>query len=102
MLSIISKNGKVFIDPIFEEVTPFHEGFTRVKKGGKYGLVNREGRIVLPIKYNDIIEESRGLFIVTLDIGKMLLNDTMEEITESDFDEIKKTNYNYNLINILL
>jgi hypothetical protein len=63
-----------------------------VKKGGKYGLVNRDGRIVLPIKYNDIIEESRGLFIVTLGTGKMLLNDAMDEITESDFDEIKKTN----------
>jgi DNA-binding transcriptional regulator/RsmH inhibitor MraZ len=63
-----------------------------VKKGGKFGLVNRDGRIVLPIKYNDIIDEGKGLFIVTLDSGKTLLNDAMEEITESAFDEIKKTN----------
>ena len=63
-----------------------------MKKGGKFGLVNRDGRIVLPIKYNDIVEEGRGLFIVTLASGKMLLNDAMEELTESDFDEIKKTN----------
>jgi hypothetical protein len=85
----ISKNGKVFIDPVFEEVTPFHNGFSRVKKGGKFGLVNRDGRIVLPIKYDDIVEEGRGLFIVTLESGKMLLNDAMEEITESAFDDLK-------------
>ena len=88
----ISKNGKVFIDPIFEEVLPFHEGFSRVKKGGKYGLVNRDGRIVLPIKYIDIIDEGKGLFIITLASGKLLLNGALEEITESAFDEIKKTN----------
>lgn len=41
----------IAITPEYEEVGLFYEGFAVVKKGGKYGYINKEGKVVIPIKY---------------------------------------------------
>lgn len=41
----------IFIKPEYEEANLFYEGFAVVKKGGKYGYINKEGKVVIPIKY---------------------------------------------------
>jgi hypothetical protein len=37
--------------PEYEEANLFSEGFAVVKKGGKYGYINKVGKVVIPIKY---------------------------------------------------
>lgn len=41
----------IAIKPEYNEADLFYEGFAVVKKGGKYGYVNKDGKVVIPIKY---------------------------------------------------
>jgi len=41
----------VVIKPQFDDAEFFREGFAVVKKGTKYGYINKTGKVVIPIKY---------------------------------------------------
>jgi WG containing repeat len=41
----------IVIKPEYEETDFFYEGFAIVKKGNKYGYINKEGKVVIPIKF---------------------------------------------------
>jgi hypothetical protein len=41
----------IAITPEYEEAHLFYEGFAVVKKGGKYGYINKEGKVVIPFKF---------------------------------------------------
>ena len=38
----------IAIKPEYNEADLFYEGFAVVKKGGKYGYVNKDGKVVIP------------------------------------------------------
>lgn len=42
---------KIIIAPAYEEADFFSEGFAAVKKGGKWGYINKTGKVVIPFKY---------------------------------------------------
>jgi hypothetical protein len=44
----IDLNGKVVIEPTWEEVRDFSEGIAQVKRGGKWGWFDKTGRLVEP------------------------------------------------------
>jgi len=48
------RNGKVIVPPEFDYVYPYPERVYRVSKDDKYGLLDSEGKEVIPISYNDI------------------------------------------------
>lgn len=41
----------IAIKPQFDDAEFFHEGFAVVKKGSKYGYINKSGKVVIPVKY---------------------------------------------------
>jgi hypothetical protein len=41
----------IIIKPEYEEAHRFYEGFAAVKKGGKFGYINKEGKVVIPFKF---------------------------------------------------
>jgi hypothetical protein len=41
----------IIINPEYQEAQLFYEGFAAVKKGGKFGYINKEGKVVIPFKF---------------------------------------------------
>ena len=41
-----SADKSIVIKPEYEDAHRFYEGFAAVKKGGKYGYINKEGKVV--------------------------------------------------------
>lgn len=39
------------VKPEYEEANLFYEGYAVVKKGGKYGYIDKQGKVVIPFKY---------------------------------------------------
>ena len=48
----------------YDKVCPFHDGRAIVEKGGKYGVIDKQGNEVIPCKYNLIRDYSDGVAIV--------------------------------------
>lgn len=46
-----SPDRTITVTPIYEETNFFSEGFAAVKKGGKYGYINRMGQVAIPFNY---------------------------------------------------
>ncbi len=42
---------KIVIAPAYEEAELFSEGYAAVKKGGKYGYINKAGKVVIPFRF---------------------------------------------------
>lgn len=86
-IGFINRKNIIVISPRFDFAFPFKNGYALVIKdpvyetmgehtavhGGKYGLVNRLGRLVVPIKYDYILDwsEENGKVLVSLN-GKRI------------------------------
>lgn len=49
---------------IYEKIRPFKCGLACVKKGGKYGFINKKGEIVIPLIYEWATSFSGGIAVV--------------------------------------
>ena len=54
-------SGKLLKEKGYEAIEDFHEGLAKVKKDGKWGYINKEGREVIPCKYDFAEGFSEGL-----------------------------------------
>ncbi len=84
----LDKNGRVAIEPIFEEVGDFRHGLAAVRWQGKWGYIDRNGRMAVRPRYDaaqDFVEV--GLAAVTLD-GKPILIDRQGNPAGEPFDEV--------------
>jgi len=83
----IDKNGTFLIKPDYEHFTDFdHNGYAGVKNNGKWGLINRDGKQVLPCKYDDYFIYYSGDIWVMLDDKWGLADSLGNEITEIKYD----------------
>ena len=57
----IDKNGKVVIEPQFDNVEDFIEGFWKVEKDGKWGFIDKNGKVVIEPQYDYVRDFSEGL-----------------------------------------
>jgi hypothetical protein len=46
-----SPDKMIIVNPQYEEANLFSEGYASVKKGGKFGYINKEGNVMIPFKY---------------------------------------------------
>jgi hypothetical protein len=61
---LINTNGNILINPIYDEISGyFQNGYMRVRNNGKTGIIDEEGKIVIPIEYEDISDLKDGVFL---------------------------------------
>lgn len=46
--------GKILIEPQYDEAMVFYEEYTFVQKNGKYGMIDRSGKLIQPFKYEAV------------------------------------------------
>ncbi len=63
----MDSNGKVAIEPQFDDVNVFSEGLAGVAINGKWGFINKEGKIVIKPQFSWVKEFSEGLAAVQID-----------------------------------
>ena len=54
---LVDNKGKEAIPCIYDYIGPFSEGFAAVEIHGKYGIINIDGKIVIPANYCKIIPQ---------------------------------------------
>lgn len=48
------ENGKWLAQPVYSQIEPFHHELTRVSRGGYWGMMNRNGKEVIPAIYDEV------------------------------------------------
>jgi hypothetical protein len=63
----VDKNGKVVIEPQYDDARSFSNGYAAVKTGGKWGFIDAEGSIVIENTFSDVKDFSdRGTVFVQI------------------------------------
>lgn len=70
----IDKDGKIVIEPQFEEAHSFLNGYAAVKTHGKWGYINEKGKLVIEEKFIDArdFNEQGNVFVLTGNQWKLL------------------------------
>ncbi|CAG9960544.1 WG repeat-containing protein [Campylobacter lari] len=58
------KEVKIIIDDEFDYIRDFKNGFSAVKKAGKYSFINKNGELICDFLYDDILDFSQNLAAV--------------------------------------
>lgn len=74
---------------VIEDATTFSEGLAAVKVNGKYGIIDKNGKEILPPIYDEEIKYlTRDKLLVRLN-GKMtIFNKNEEKLIEKFYDEL--------------
>ena len=109
VICFIDKLGKInFLREQYTEINYFNEGLAIVKLNGKYGYINKKGREVTNLKYDNAYDLSEGLAVVKLNGKYGYINKNGREIISikysdaNDFSEglaAVKLNGKYGYIN---
>jgi predicted DNA-binding WGR domain protein len=89
----INKEGKVVIEPQFDEAEFFNEGLARVQMNNKWGYINKEGKIVIEPQFKNGFDFNEGLARVQMNDkwgyinkeGKVVIK--LQFYSASDFNE---------------
>ena len=60
---VCDMNNRCIIEPIYNSAVLFKDGTAIVEKGEKKGLIDVQGKLIVPIKFSDIIYLGSGFFM---------------------------------------
>ena len=80
----IEKSGKWFLEPKFDSISNFTNGFAEVYKNGKSGMINPKGELVIPYSYDFIGSAYNNRFLILLN-NKYNFVDINGKLISSDF-----------------
>lgn len=82
----IDLNGEYLVEPIYDTADSFFEnGFTRVGQGDKQGVISSAGKLVLPVKYDELSSISTDRTVTAVKDGES----TIFRLTETGAEEVK-------------
>ena len=97
---VVNHNGNIVI-PYGEYaiIDGFTNGYARVKKNRKYGIVNTKGQIVLPVEYDNIWSfyqrtELRSTRIIMKGMDNLRFNFATGKLNEPNINHIRQYNTN--------
>ena len=83
-LKVINSRG--FKDPNYDEASET----ISVKKGGKWGLLDKQGNVLCEPMYNDISNFQNGTAVAHLDNKAMLINTNGEVVKIYDYNQVER------------
>lgn len=93
--SYINAEFKVADMSEYDEILPFSQGFSAVKKDGKYALLNEQLSVISDFQYDEIVQDSFGRpywndrFIVKENNQYYFINASNEKVSEQSFEDAK-------------
>lgn len=91
---VIDENGNQIIEPKFDEITGFKDGFATASIDKKWGLINEKGDFIVEPKYNYLAYVGKGIYSALINEKMGLINEKGDFIIEPKYDFIS----NYNLL----
>ncbi|MCM1302271.1 MAG: WG repeat-containing protein [Bacteroides cellulosilyticus] len=102
LAAVTSYKGDFFINKVgneafpgkyFAEISSFHEGYARVSGDGlKWGLLNKRGELVIPMKYDAMSIVSEGVICVRVNDKWGYVDIAGHEITPLKYDDCRLWN----------
>ena len=86
-------NEETIVQPKYEITEVFEQKYIKAKINGKWSLLDQEGKVIIPPKYDDVSNIDRGtksVFYVVKDEKIGIVNKQGEEITPIDYDVISE------------
>lgn len=87
------KQKQIMIEPIYQQVGFFNpmygQTLAKVKINGKYGLIDKRGKQVLPCKYEEVVQISKD-FIKVKRQGKWQLKHASKRTSKVSYDDISQ------------
>jgi len=84
---------EIVVQPKYEITEVFEQKYIKAKTNGKWSLLDQKGKMIIPPKYDDVLNIDRGtksVFYVVKDEKIGLVNIQGKEITPIDYDVISE------------
>lgn len=86
----INLNGNVVIPPSFEYCSGYSEGCAYVSKDGKFGFIDKQGKVVVPFQFDFITNLFiDGLYLIREKTKWGIIDKAGKVIVKPQFDSIK-------------
>ena len=87
----INNTGQVVIEPEYDNAKDFCDGYAVVEKNNKVGIIDKNGRLVIPYKYDELWANSthpNGLAICNIGKKRVLIDMTGKELIPGYYESI--------------
>ena len=59
-LGLLGTDGKLIIEPTFDVIKPFVDGYARVRNGDNWGMIDKKGKVFVQLEYSEIGDYNRA------------------------------------------
>lgn len=81
-VGLINTKGEVVLEPFYDAIKPFIDGYARVKIDDKWGMIDTSGKVFAPAEYSAIGDfRAQGIWVRKGDSFGILSNGTMNIIS---------------------
>jgi WG containing repeat len=91
---VYNENGREIIPLIYDEIE-LGDDYIKVKKNNKYGTLDRENNIKIPLEYNEIYYRNNNQFICTKQKLYAVINNKNETIIPLNYNHIEMVDEKY-------